>query len=93
MAGSFRKLRVPRATFIRRIPGEDVSPAMPISTGITSAPATAAIRQTQEVPSPMCSATMAVTSCPVWVTPSSTIPLSAHMTTMALLPMVILGVP
>ena len=41
----------------------------------------------------MFSATMAVTSWPVWVTPSSTIPLSAHMTTMALLPMVILGVP
>ena len=34
-------------------------------------------------PVDMFSATMAVTSWPVWVTPSATTPLSAHMTTTA----------
>ena len=59
-------------------------PAIPTSTGITSAPAWRAIRQTHEFPRAMFPATMAVTSCPVWVTPSFTTPLSPHITTIAL---------
>ena len=83
MAGSLRKFRVPAATLRFKTPGSSSSPAIPTSTGITWAPAQAAIRQTQDCPVPIFPATMEVTSCPVWVTPSATIPLSAHMTAMA----------
>ena len=55
-------------------------PAMPTSTGNTWAPAVRAMRHTEEVPAPMARATARVTSWPVWVTPSSTTPLSAQKT-------------
>ena len=82
MAGSFKKSLVPQAILRSKIPVSDILAAIPTSTGRTSAPAQAAIRQTQERLAAIFFATAAVTSCPVWVTPSSTIPLSAHMITM-----------
>ena len=93
MDGPFRKFRVPPATFLGSRPGMESWPAIPTSMGITSAPAFLAMMQTQEQPFAMFPATMAVTSCPVWVTPSSTIPLSAHITTMAFLPISTAAVP
>ena len=58
------------------------SRATPISTGKLSMPICAAIRQTVDLPRPMFSVTVAVTSCPHWVTPCATTPLSAqNMTT------------
>lgn len=58
-----------------------------MSTGTTSAPAERAMAHTLVSPVDMFSATMAVTSWPVWVTPWATTPLSAHMTTTARLEM------
>ena len=84
MAGSSRKSFVPYATFRFTTPGTASRQAIPTSTGITSAPAWRAMRHTHEFPRAIFPATMAVTSCPVWVTPSFTTPLSPHMTTIAL---------
>ena len=81
MAGSFKKSLVPQAILRSKIPVPVISAAIPTSTGRTSAPAQAAIRQTQDLLAAIFLATAAVTSCPVWVTPSATIPLSAHMIT------------
>ena len=56
---------------------------MPISTGQIFVPARLHMIATQDFSSRKFSATVAVTSCPHWVTPSSTTPLSAHMMTSA----------
>lgn len=50
--------------------------AIPTSTGTTSAPANAAMRQALVAPSHMLRATARVTSCPLCDTPSATTPLS-----------------
>ena len=60
------------------------SPVMPTSTGNTSVPDTRHIQVTEVWPFVKFSATIRVTSWPVWVTPSSTTPWSAHMTARAL---------
>ena len=57
-----------------------------MSTGNTCAPADSAIRQTQLSPLVKLEVTTAVTSFPVWLIPSSTIPLSAHRMTTAFFP-------
>ena len=77
MAGSFAKFLVPQATLWS---GTFVFPAMPMSIGRILAPAFLHIIAALVSPDRKFSATMAVTSCPVWVTPSSTTPLSAHIT-------------
>ena len=51
------------------------------------------MQQTLVSPVDIFSVTMAVTSWPVWVTPSATTPLSAHITTTARLPRSTLGLP
>ena len=84
IAGAFRKFFVPYATFRCSTPGISLVQFTPISTGITFVgyirPATSAILHTEVMPFPIFSTTMAVTSCPVWLTCSSTMPLSAHIT-------------
>ena len=57
---------------------------MPISTGRTRAPEAAAILQTDDPRRPMENATAFVTSCPDWLIPSATTPLSPIMTIIAL---------
>ena len=80
MARSFKKFFVPYEIFRSSTPVPVISEAIPTSTGRTPAPVLAAIRQTQEIPFAIFFATMDVTSWPVCVTPSSTIPLSPHIT-------------
>ncbi len=80
MAGPRVKSAVPSPCRRSKSPGQPGRVAIPISTGNTSAPAWAAILQTLVSPRVMFSATMAVTSCPVWVTPWATTPLSAQNT-------------
>ena len=96
MAGSFAKFRVPllifrfsmvlgfSSSFSSGMP-DTVSPSVtiPISTGNTSTDSAWAITVTVELPSAIFWATIAVTSLPLWVTPSSITPLSAHMATSA----------
>ena len=64
-----------------------------MSTGNTCAPAVQAMRQTQASPQAMEAATEAVTSGPVWVTPSSVTPLSAQKTASAFLSRLTSAVP
>ena len=58
---------------------DGTSVAIPTSTGKRSTFASSAMMQTLVSPLVKLSATIAVTSCPVCVTPSSTTPLSAHI--------------
>ena len=83
MAGPWTKFAVPRRIFFCKMRSPLTGRATPMSTGITSAPASLAMQHTLVSPRDMFSVTIAVTSCPVWVTPSSTTPLSAHMATTA----------
>ena len=80
IAGSIRKSLVPFLIFLLVTPGKILSVFTPMSTGIISTPAAFAILQTEVLFFPRFSVTAAVTSCPDWLTPSATIPLSAHMT-------------
>ena len=80
MAGSLAMFLVPQATFRFRML---LWLLMPTSTGTTWAPATWLMMLEAAWPFFRFSATRRVISCPVWVTPSSTTPLSAHMTTRA----------
>ena len=80
IAGSLAKFFVPFATFRGNTPGITSSVSIPMSTGTTSTPATAAIFPTEELFTPMAFATASVTSFPLWLTCSSTTPLSAHIT-------------
>lgn len=81
MAGPFVMFRVPPSMTTRaRRPGIASWASIPTSTGRTSAPATRAMRQTEDCPAAMLRATARVTSWPVWVTPSATTPLSAQNT-------------
>ena len=83
MAGPRVISAVPRRIFLWTIRAPVRGRATPTSTGTTSAPAARDMAHTLVSPEDMFSATMAVTSCPVWVTPWATTPLSAHMTTTA----------
>ena len=85
MAGPWVMSAVPRRTHFCRMRAPVTGLATPMSTGMTSAPATRDMQQTEVSPLDMFSVTMAVTSWPVWVTPWATTPLSAHMTTTAFL--------
>ena len=80
MAGPWVKSAVPAAMRQLRTPGTG-SPAMPISTGRTSQWAVRAIWHTLVRRMARFSATARVTSCPVWLTPCATTPLSAQSTT------------
>ena len=82
MAGPAVKSIVPAAMRQFRTPGTG-SPAMPISTGTTSQWAARAIWHTLVRRIARFSATARVTSCPVWLTPCATTPLSAQSTTTA----------
>ena len=77
MAGSTAKSLVPFMILRLITPFGLPSMFMPISTGMVSALAVLAILQTELSPLPIHSATAAVTSCPDWLTPSATTPLSA----------------
>ena len=79
-AGPRAMLPVPLTTRRRKSPGQGGISRMPTSTGITSAPARRAKTQALEVPPARARATRAVTSGPVWLTPSATTPLSAQNT-------------
>ena len=92
IAGSTAMLRVPRR-MLRLSTASLTGLAMPTSTATTSAPAMRAMRQTLESPLAAFSATIAVTSCPVCVTPSATTPLSAHIISTARRPSVTSAVP
>ena len=92
MAGPRVILFVPGATFSCRKPGMDRVSFIPMSTGMTLAPAALAITLIQEIPLAIFSATREVISLPVCVTPSSTTPLSAQKTTAARRPRSTLGV-
>ena len=83
MAGPWVMLAVPRRTHFWRMRSPFRGVTVPMSTGTTSTPAARDMAHTLVSPVDMFSATMAVTSWPVWVTPSATTPLSAHMTTTA----------
>ena len=83
IAGSLVIFLVPYINFFSIRPSIYISFAMPISTGITSTFTHFAILLTDVSPLTIFAATIAVTSCPVCVTPSSTTPLSAHITTTA----------
>ena len=87
MAGPWVMSAVPRRTHRCTMRAPVRGTAVPMSTGTTSAPAERAMAHTLVSPVDMFSATMAVTSWPVWVTPWATTPLSAHMTTTARLEM------
>ena len=78
IVGPFKKFLVPGRTLRSRTPGMDSSLFIPMSTGIVSAPMLCAILQTEDPFLAMDFATASVTSCPDWVTPSSTMPLSAQ---------------
>ena len=80
MAGPLVMFFVPQAIF--RLMAW-LSAAIPTSTGNRSAPALRQNRLDTASCFTMFSATRRVTSCPVWVTPSSTTPLSAHITSSA----------
>ena len=93
MAGPLAMLLVPRVTWRRSRPPSSTGWAIPMSTGNTCAPAVQAMRQTQASPQAMEAATEAVTSGPVWVTPSSVTPLSAQKTASAFLSRLTSAVP
>ena len=86
MAGPFVMSAVPGRTDKSRTPGTGAWASIPTSTGTTFAPATRAMWHTEEHPSPKALATAKVTSCPVWVTPWATTPLSEQNTATALAP-------
>ena len=79
IAGSFAKLCVPYITLYSFFVTDGTSVAIPTSTGKRSTFASSAMIQTLVSPLVKLSATIAVTSWPVCVTPSSTTPLSAHI--------------
>ena len=83
IAGPLAMLAVPQQVFLFSTRG--VSTAMPTSTGNRSAPALLHMIAAQDLPSTKFSATTAVVSCPVWLTPSATTPLSAQKMTNAFL--------
>ena len=93
IAGSALKFRVPQRIFRSDTPAICSFVFIPISIGTVSAPITAAIFPTEEAPFAICFATAAVTSWPDWLTPSSTIPLSAHMIMTAFFEISISSVP
>ena len=84
MAGPWVISPVPRPWLWQRRLIWGTSRTIPTSTGKTLAPAWAAIWQMLACPLVMFSATRAVISCPVWVTPWATTPLSAQNTVTAL---------
>ena len=85
IAGSILKLLVPQRILRSRTPGIRSVSLIPISVEIVSTPIRAAIFPTEDAPFAICLTTAVVTSCPDWLTPSATIPLSAHMITTAFL--------
>ena len=93
IAGSFKKFLVPEHTLQFHTPGMDSSLFIPMSTGMVSAPMLCAILQTEEPFPAMDFATASVTSCPDWVTPSSTMPLSAQKSSTPFLRISIASVP
>ena len=93
IAGSFKKFLVPEHTLQFHTPGMDSSLFIPMSTGMVSAPMLCAILQTEEPFLAMDFATASVTSCPDWVTPSSTMPLSAQKSSTPFLRISITSVP
>ncbi len=93
IAGFSRKSFVPFFTFLLMTPGKIRSVFTPISTGKTSAPTVCAILQTEVFLFPRFSVTAAVISCPDWLMPSATTPLSAHMTITAFFAISISGDP
>ena len=72
---------VPLSTLRRISLSQSTSPHIPTSTAKTSALYTLAIVLMLEVPSAIAFATIPVTLLSVWVTPSQTTPLSAHIIT------------
>ena len=93
MAGPWVMSAVPRRTHRCTMRAPVRGTAVPMSTGTTSAPAERAMAHTLVSPVDMFSATMAVTSWPVWVTPWATTPLSAQNTATAFFSMVRFQVP
>ena len=91
MAGRRAMSSVPSMTCRSKTPS--TRRTMPKSTGITLQRAACAILHTEEFIFTISPAMRAVTSWPVWVTPSRTTPLSAQQTTTALLPMSTSGLP
>ena len=83
IAGPCAMLPLPRRTFARTMRASSMPRAMPTSTGTTSAPANAAMRQALVAPSHMLRATARVTFCPLCDTPSATTPLSEKNTASA----------
>ena len=83
MAEPCAMLPLPRRTFARTMRASSMPRAIPTSTGTTSAPANAAMRQALVAPSHMLRATARVTSCPLCDTPSATTPLSEKNTASA----------
>ena len=79
IAGPWAKFLVPFMTLRSITPLGLASELIPISTGIISVWAAFAIRHTELSLLPIQPATAAVTSCPDCDTPSSTMPLSAHI--------------
>ena len=78
IAGSIAIFFVPYITLSFGSVTDGTSVTIPISIGNKSAPAVSAIIHTLVAHFVKLSATIAVTSCPVWVTPSETTPLSAQ---------------
>ena len=78
IAGSSTIFFVPYITLSFGSVTDGTSVTIPISIGNKSAPAVSAIIHTLVAHFVKLSATIAVTSCPVWVTPSETTPLSAQ---------------
>ena len=78
IAGSIAIFFVPYITLSFGSVTDGTSVTIPISIGNKSTPAVSAIIHTLVAHFVKLSATIAVTSCPVWVTPSETTPLSAQ---------------
>ena len=78
MAGPWVMSPVPSPRRRSSTPGMGPGSFIPMSTGTTRHPATAAILQTEERLAPAFRATAAVTSWPLWATPWASTPLSAH---------------
>ena len=78
IAGSSTIFFVPYITLSSGCVTDETSVVIPTSIGNKSTPAVCAIIHTLVAHFVKLSATIAVTSCPVWVTPSDTTPLSAQ---------------
>ena len=83
IAGSFRKFFVPLATFAFLTPSIGSAVSTPMSTGMTSTPASLPRVHAELMPLPRARATVSVTSLPHCETFSSVIPLSAQKITAA----------